>query len=116
MTRPLVLSDDEVTQFKEHGYVHVSEAFPREAALAMQDFMWAQLFERNGIDRHDHTTWSRQWGGLNRCAKHPIYRHIAGERMRGAISQLLGWGHGKSRRTGVVFLSPFRQKHRRRGI
>jgi hypothetical protein len=61
-----VLTRDEITSFEELGYVHVSQAFPRESALAMQDFMWSELKHLSGIDRVDRSTWPIHGEGSTR--------------------------------------------------
>lgn len=92
MTPSTNLSAQDTAFFEENGYLHVKGAFPRESALAIQDYMWSQLKALNGIDRDDRSTWTRRWSGLNRSGKHPIYRQIAGKRLCGAIDGLLGPG------------------------
>ena len=87
-----VLTRDEITSFEELGYVHVSQAFPRESALAMQDFMWSELKHLSGIDRVDRSTWANSWRGLNKTGRHGIYKGVSSPRMLGAIDQLLGPG------------------------
>lgn len=87
-----IFTSDEMAQFKECGYLHLKEAFPRDSALAMQDFMWKELKHLNGIDRHDRTTWSIRWSGLNKTARHGIYKGVNSSRMIQAIHQLLGPG------------------------
>jgi hypothetical protein len=47
--------------FIERGYVKVEAAFPRTAALDVQDYLWERLGERQGIVRDDPTTWKHEW-------------------------------------------------------
>lgn len=56
-----IFTSDEINQFEKSGYVHLKEAFPRNSALAMQDFMWTELKHLKGIDCADHSTWSKPW-------------------------------------------------------
>jgi hypothetical protein len=90
-----VLSADEIECLARHGYARVVEAFPRDAALAMQEFMWQELHELHGIDRHDRATWTHAWPaiGLKRSSTDPIFDAVAAPRLCGAIDQLLGEGH-----------------------
>ncbi len=88
----LIFTPNEISQFKEDGYLHLKGAFPRNSALAMQDFMWKQLKQLKGIDRTDLSTWSKQWGGLNKTGKHGIYKAVNTPRMIKAIHQLMGPG------------------------
>ena len=88
----IVLSREQVRAFEELGYLHVSEAFPRESALRMQDFMWSKLKQLNGIKRTDRSTWTNRWRGLNKTGRHGIYKGIGSPRLIGAVDQLLGPG------------------------
>jgi hypothetical protein len=84
------LTDAEIASFHERGHVRVRAAFPRGDALAMQELLWQELRERNGVRRDDPATWDRSWDGLKPLARRPIFRRIASERLRGAIDDLLG--------------------------
>ncbi len=84
------LADEEVSSFEELGYVHLSQAFPPESALTMQEFMWTQLKQLSGIDRTDSATWKKPWRGLNKTGRHGIYKDVNSPRMLGAVDQLLG--------------------------
>jgi hypothetical protein len=99
-----VLSPEDRAQFARQGYVRVREAFDPAAALAMQDFLWAQMEARHGVRRDDRATWTAPWPatGLNQTAKDPIYRPVAGARLCGAIDDLLGRGAWKSRTPGAA--------------
>ncbi len=52
-----VLSQGEIASFEEVGYVNIRQAFPREAALKMQDFMWSELKRLHNFDRNDPSSW-----------------------------------------------------------
>ena len=85
-----IFTNDEVARFKEFGHVKLEQAFPIKSALAMQDFMWSELKNLNGIDKTDQSTWTNQWRGLNKTGRHGIYKAVESPRMVGAIDQLLG--------------------------
>ena len=93
-----VLSQEEIDSFEALGYLHVPEAFPREAALRMQDFMWDQLKRRHGFERDNPSTWAmKKWHPalwtalkLNRTRDHPVYKAIGSDRLMGAYGDLLG--------------------------
>ena len=87
-----IFTSDQINQFEKWGYVHLREAFPRNSALAMQDFMWTQLKQLNGIDRANRSTWGRSCGKLNKTGRHGIYKAVNSPRMIKAIRQLLGHG------------------------
>lgn len=88
----LIFTPDEITQFEKWGYFHLKEAFPRNSALVMQDFMWTQLKQLKGIDRANLSTWTRSCGGLNKTGHHGIYKAVNSPRMIKAIRQLFGPG------------------------
>lgn len=93
-----VLSQEEMDSFEALGYLRVREAFPREAALKMQDFMWSELKWRHGFERDDPSTWTiKKWHPalwtalkLNRTSDNPVYKDIASDRLMGAYRDLLG--------------------------
>ncbi len=100
--RDTILSPAEVEQYEELGYVHVKEAFPREAALEIRDFMWSELERLYGFKCDEPSTWHKdgwdrdrrgfQWTELklNRSKDHPIYQNIAAPRLMQAIEELIG--------------------------
>jgi len=94
LTTPIV-SPEDLQSFKEKGYLHLREAFPGESALAMQDFMWAELKRLGDIDRNDRATWSNPWRRLNNSNRHGIFKGINSPRMFGALDQLHGSGTWK---------------------
>jgi hypothetical protein len=87
LTTP-IFSPEDLQSFKEKGYLHHREAFPGESALAMQDFMWAELKRLGDIDRNDRATGSNPWRGLNNSNRHGIFKGINSPRMFGELDQL----------------------------
>jgi hypothetical protein len=104
-----VLSEDETAFFAQHGYVRVAGAFPRDAALSMQDSMWQELQVLHGIDRYDRATWTHPWpaAGLKRRNAASIFGAIAAPRLCGAIDQLLGAGIWSIPKSWGLFLVSF---------
>ena len=84
------LTVQQLADFDEKGWVYLEEAFDPEAALKMQDFMWAHLKDLHGIDRQDRDTWPAVWNGLNQKGQDPIYQDVGSPRLYAAIDQLLG--------------------------
>lgn len=95
------------SSFEAHGYVTIPKAFPRESALAMEDFIWTKLNQLNGMDRSDPNTWKRRLKGLNQHAKAPIFKHIASPALCGAIDCALGAGLWKVPDSWGPFLVTF---------
>lgn len=93
-----VLTPADVASYQELGYVRVPEAFPREAALEIQDFMWSELERMHGFRRDDPSTWKlpgwkpSQWTrlGLNKTKDNAVYDAISSPRLMGAIEELAG--------------------------
>ena len=110
-----VLSAAQVDSFCQQGYVHLPEAFPRQAALDIQDFMWSELARLHGFERQDASTWKipgRQCilpGDLklNDSRDHEVYRPVASARLLGAIAQLAGERAARNKQSwggfGVTF-------------
>jgi hypothetical protein len=85
-----VLTTDQREAFAAHGFVHLREAFPREAAVQIQERMWDELREEYGIDRHDRSTWRQPRRCLHRAKWDLGQGVIASESLIGAIHDLLG--------------------------
>ena len=100
--RETVLSPEEVEAFEKRGYLHLKEAFPRAAALEMQEFMWSELERMHGFKRDDPATWNLEgWSPdrapyrwtmlrLNQSKDHPIYKKLAAPRMVSALEEVAG--------------------------
>ena len=101
------LSANELEKFQACGIVHLREAFPQDAALSMQDFMWSQLATLHGVKQDDRSTWSLPQCDLNQTAANPIYDAIAAPRLCGAIDQLLGTGNWNLPKSWGGFLVTF---------
>ena len=50
---PTIFSTEETESFRRRGYVPLKQAFPREAALALQDEIWTEIGEEHGFRRED---------------------------------------------------------------
>lgn len=110
-----VLTPADVASYQELGYVRVPQAFPREAALEIQDFMWSELERMHGFRRDDASTWElpgwkpSQWTrlGLNKTKDHAVYDAISSPRLMGAIEELAGAEAAASKQSwggfGVIF-------------
>jgi hypothetical protein len=56
-----VLTESDVEQFIERGYIRLKEAYPRQAALDAQDFLWDRIIEKYpeyGLKKDDPETWA----------------------------------------------------------
>lgn len=86
-----VLSQEQVDQFIERGYTVVEEAFPREYALAAQEFLWERLAER-GVQKDDRSTWQEPMVRMQENYNDPVFDRCATERLFAATEDLLGRG------------------------
>src|SRR5439155_1566940 len=80
----------QVEQFVEVGYTKLEEAFPRESALAAQDFLWGKLAER-GVVREDRSTWPPLCH-IKEVYTDPVFRACGTTRLYDAVVDLLGEG------------------------
>ncbi len=90
---PTVLSTDALESFREHGFVRLNKAFPRELALALQEEIWQELGEDHGIRRDDRSTWKRPPRSPRRAKHSALNEQLAAGRFTDAISDLLGYDH-----------------------
>ncbi len=115
-----VLTPAEIASFAERGYVRIPQAFPREAALAMQDFMWSELKRLHGLERDDPSTWvlerwrPSEWTrlGLNKTKDHQVYQGIAAPRLMGVLEQLIGPPKAAVKKSWGAFVVTFPEADR----
>ena len=91
MTTPL--TEEQLVTFESRGYLRLGAAFPPDAALRLQERMWAELREDFRIDRNDRSTWWQPTQSLRRAKRDPLQHAVASERLLGAIATLLGPVH-----------------------
>jgi hypothetical protein len=91
-----VLTDEQVEQFMEIGWVKVEEAFPRENALVCQDFLWEKLTQF-GIDKNDQSTWTKPIIYLQQAYRSELFDRSNTQRLGDAIEDLVGAGRWAER-------------------
>lgn len=97
-----VLTDEQVGQFIEKGYMRLEEAFPRANALAAQDYIWERLAER-GILKEDSSTWTEPMPHLKEAYDTPEFEACQTERLDDAIEALVGPGRWRGRGSRVTW-------------
>lgn len=91
-----VLSDAEIEQFMERGYVRLEEAFRREDALRAQEDLWEQL-ARRGVEKDHPVTWTQPIVRMNETFDTPAFRACKTERLKNAVEDLVGSGRWRTR-------------------
>ncbi len=86
-----VLSDADIEQFMELGYVRVEEAYSRRHALEAQNFMWSRLEER-GVNRSDRSTWTEPMVHIRETYDDDAFQVCNTSRLVEAIEDLVGEG------------------------
>ncbi|GCE16071.1 phytanoyl-CoA dioxygenase family protein [Tengunoibacter tsumagoiensis] len=86
-----VLTDAQIEQFIECGYVHLEEAFSHQQALRAQDFLWQRLSEL-GINKELPSTWQEPMVHLKETYANDIFNACATPRFFDAIEDLVGPG------------------------
>ncbi|MBB6735268.1 phytanoyl-CoA dioxygenase family protein [Cohnella zeiphila] len=84
-----VLTEEQIAQFLERGWVKVEQAYPRELALECQQYIWDQL-RRFGVDRADPNTWRQPMYNLREAYRGGAFDRCNTERMADAIEDLIG--------------------------
>lgn len=100
-----VLTDSDVEQFIEQGYICLKEAYPHRTALAAQDFLWDRIIEKYpeyGLQKEDPATWKAVLEKdaeaafptihLREFYNEPIFKACETKRLAGAIEDLIGVG------------------------
>lgn len=99
------LTPADIDQFIEQGYVLLKQAYPRENALAAQDFLWDRVIEtypEYHLDKHDSSTWATVLAEeatrtsplihLRSFYNDPVFKACETPRLAGAIEDLVGTG------------------------
>ncbi|SFI38035.1 Phytanoyl-CoA dioxygenase (PhyH) [Paenibacillus sp. UNC496MF] len=94
--QPKVLTNAQIEQFIELGYVHLEEAFPRKAALAAQDYLWAQV-EKRGVLKQDRSTWNQPMVHIREQFDAEEFQACNTLRLADAIEDVVGAGRWKER-------------------
>lgn len=90
-----VLTPEQVEQFMELGWVKVEQAYPREQALACQQFLWGKLQER-GVEKEDPSTW-KPMVSIQEAYRSQEFDECNTQRMIDAIEDLIGEGRWTER-------------------
>ena len=104
---PSSLTPADLRRFERDGYLVVRQAFPRAAALAMEDRWWSELADTHGIRRDDRSTWHQIPGNLKAAKRDPIQASMLTETVSGVVDDLLGAGTWSRPRDWGVTLVTF---------
>jgi hypothetical protein len=67
-----ILSEKQLEEYKENGFLHLEEAFPRRLALQCRDLLWEQIEE----EPSDRSTWHRPVVRVG-SQQHPAFSEAA---------------------------------------
>ncbi len=85
---PRALSAAQIDQFIQHGFVKITQAFPRALADEACSVLWKDL----GCDPHDPTTWTRPVVRLGMYSQAPFVEAANTPILHRAFDQLVGDG------------------------
>lgn len=91
-----MLTQEQVNQFIELGWVKVEQAFPKEVALEAQSIVWENV-EKRGIRKEDESTWTEEMVQLNETYEHDEFQKCNTTRLADAIEDLVGEGRWADR-------------------
>ena len=86
-----ILTETQVAQFEKDGFLKLEAAFPREAALTAQDFLWERRAVL-GVRKDDRATWTKPMVHIKEAYTDSAFQICQTERLTGAIEDLLGAG------------------------
>lgn len=96
LTNYKVLTQAQVNQFIELGWVKVEQAFPKEVALEAQKIVWENV-EKRGVTKNDRSTWTEEMVQLNETYEHDEFQKCNTKRLADAIEDLVGEGRWADR-------------------
>lgn len=91
-----MLTQEQVNQFIELGWVKVEQAFPKEVALEAQSIVWENV-EKRGVLKDDISTWTEEMVQLNETYEHDEFQKCNTTRLADAIEDLVGEGRWANR-------------------
>ena len=92
-----VLTEAQVEQFMEKGWVKLEGAYAREDALAAQDYLWTEVEKRSSVRRSDKSTWTEPMVRINEAFLTPAFARCNTARLGDAIEDLIGQGRWANR-------------------
>src|SRR4051794_32511047 len=87
------LSDAQIQQFVQDGFVRIDRAFPRELADEGRKIMWRDL----PCDPNDPATWTRPVIRLGHYGDEPFKRAVNSTVLYSVFDQLVGKGRWRPR-------------------
>jgi hypothetical protein len=93
------LSEEQIAQFIEQGFVRLDELFPRSLADRGREILW----QDTGCDPADSTTWKRPVVWLGDYAQEPFRQAVNMPSLHGAFDQLVGAGRWQARQSLGTF-------------
>lgn len=87
------LTDTEIQQFIENGFVRIDHAFSKEIAEAGRDILWKET----GCDPNDSSTWTKPVIRLGGYAHEPFRQAVNTPILHTAYDQLVGIGRWEPR-------------------
>lgn len=94
-----VLTDAQIEQFIEVGFVRLDGAFPRAVADRARAILWRDT----GCDPDDPSTWTRPVVRLDQYGHEPFVEAVNTPLLHGALDQLVGAGRWAPRRVLGTF-------------
>ncbi|WP_308637357.1 hypothetical protein [Paenibacillus silvisoli] len=97
-----VLTNQQIEHFMEKGWVKIEQAFPREEALKVQQFLWERLAE-HGVDKEDSSTWTKPVVRLGNYTD-SVADGCNTDKLTGAVEDLLGegrWVEGSKKHNAI---------------
>src|SRR5690349_13923669 len=82
------LSADEISQFRNHGFVVIKQAFAPAIANEMEVRWWAELAGTYGIRREQPSTWLQPKADLKAAKRDALQAEILNDRVRGIVDDL----------------------------
>src|SRR5262245_17545779 len=86
--QPRALSDAQIDQFVQDGFVRLDDAFPRRLADEARAILWRDT----GCDPDDRGTWTRPVVRLGYYGQEPFRKAVNTPLLHSAFDQLVGRG------------------------
>lgn len=86
------LSDAQFAELENRGFVRIAASINADEAGEMENRVWTWLAERDGVDRHDRSTWPAEVTKLQSLRKAGVFDGFVNARTSKLFEALLGAG------------------------
>ncbi|MEM7029776.1 MAG: hypothetical protein AAF629_09435 [Chloroflexota bacterium] len=102
-----MLTNEQIQEFYDKGFIHIKNAFSREAAATMESVVWDLLAKKHQVKKSDPATWPTHVFKLQTLKTHEAFQAIGSDVTINVINDFFGNGRWKKPKDWGQFLVTF---------